>query len=79
MRSETSPMLPTRRLLHNIDGEKAIGFIGAMKIPGVLEFSFSLFFSKLVSYTFLYWLPLYISSSSEYHSNNNINKIQYPK
>ncbi|KAK0076039.1 hypothetical protein PV325_005965, partial [Microctonus aethiopoides] len=66
LRSETSPMLPTRRLLHNIDGEKAIGFIGAMKIPGVLEFSFSLFFSKLVSYTFLYWLPLYISSSTSY-------------
>lgn len=25
-----------------------------------------LFFSKLVSYTFLYWLPLYIQSSSQF-------------
>ncbi|XP_053683483.1 glucose-6-phosphate exchanger SLC37A2 isoform X2 [Sabethes cyaneus] len=42
----------------------AIGFAGALKIPGVIEFSLSLFFSKLVSYTFLYWLPLYIQSST---------------
>ncbi|XP_055531986.1 glucose-6-phosphate exchanger SLC37A2 isoform X2 [Wyeomyia smithii] len=44
--------------------EDAIGFAGALKIPGVIEFSLSLFFSKLVSYTFLYWLPLYIQSST---------------
>lgn len=43
-----------------------IGFGGALRIPGVIEFSLCLFFSKLVSYTFLYWLPLYIQSSSEY-------------
>lgn len=44
--------------------EDAIGFMGALKIPGVIEFSVCLFFSKLVSYTFLYWLPLYIQSST---------------
>ena len=44
--------------------ETAIGFFGALRIPGVLEFSFCLFFSKLVSYTFLYWLPNYIHSTS---------------
>jgi len=44
--------------------ETAIGFVGALRIPGVLEFSFCLFFSKLVSYTFLYWLPNYIHSTS---------------
>lgn len=27
---------------------------------GVIEFSLCLLFAKLVSYTFLYWLPLYI-------------------
>nr|XP_022899760.1 glucose-6-phosphate exchanger SLC37A2 isoform X2 [Onthophagus taurus] len=42
--------------------ETAIGFFGACKIPGVIEFSLSLFFSKLVSYTFMYWLPLYMNS-----------------
>ncbi|CAH1394277.1 unnamed protein product [Nezara viridula] len=46
--------------------EKAIGIIGALKIPGVIEFSMCLFFSKLVNYTFLYWLPFYINSSSSY-------------
>ncbi|XP_077903396.1 glucose-6-phosphate exchanger SLC37A2 isoform X2 [Ictidomys tridecemlineatus] len=38
----------------------AISFLGALKIPGVIEFSLCLLFAKLVSYTFLYWLPLYI-------------------
>lgn len=33
---------------------------------GVIEFSMCLFFAKLVSYTFLYWLPLYINESSKY-------------
>jgi hypothetical protein len=44
--------------------EHAIGFVGALRIPGVIEFSMCLFFAKLVSYTFLYWLPNYISSKS---------------
>ncbi|KAM9037748.1 glucose-6-phosphate exchanger SLC37A2 isoform 1-T1 [Sarcophilus harrisii] len=38
----------------------AISFLGALKIPGVVEFSLCLLFAKLVSYTFLFWLPLYI-------------------
>ncbi|XP_007463702.1 PREDICTED: sugar phosphate exchanger 2 [Lipotes vexillifer] len=38
----------------------AISFFGALWIPGVVEFSLCLLFAKLVSYTFLYWLPLYI-------------------
>ncbi|XP_025024857.1 glucose-6-phosphate exchanger SLC37A2 isoform X1 [Python bivittatus] len=42
------------------EDREAISFIGALKIPGVIEFSFCLLFAKLVSYTFLYWLPLYI-------------------
>lgn len=42
------------------EGPEAISFIGALRIPGVVEFSFCLLFAKLVSYTFLYWLPLYI-------------------
>jgi len=43
--------------------EKAISFWGALKIPGVVEFSLCLFFAKLVSYTFLYWLPTFIKES----------------
>lgn len=39
---------------------KAIGIWGALKIPGVVEYAFCLFFAKLVSYTFLFWLPYYI-------------------
>ncbi|CAM6000108.1 unnamed protein product, partial [Sphagnum balticum] len=40
--------------------EPAIGFFEAWRIPGVATFAFCLFFSKLVAYTFLYWLPFYI-------------------
>ncbi|KAI4379814.1 hypothetical protein MLD38_006060 [Melastoma candidum] len=38
----------------------AIGFLDAWSLPGVAPFAFCLFFSKLVAYTFLYWLPFYI-------------------
>ncbi|XP_051175559.1 glucose-6-phosphate exchanger SLC37A2 isoform X2 [Leptopilina boulardi] len=71
LRTETSPMLCINR--HNAKNEKPIGFLGAMYIPGVLEYSFSLFFSKLVSYTFLYWLPLYIAASSNYSASDSAN------
>ncbi|KAG2715622.1 hypothetical protein I3843_03G088800 [Carya illinoinensis] len=43
---------------------KAVGFIEAWKIPGVAPFALCLFFSKLVAYTFLYWLPFYISHTA---------------
>ncbi|MQL81109.1 hypothetical protein Taro_013562 [Colocasia esculenta] len=39
----------------------AVGFIEAWRIPGVATFALCLFFSKLVAYTFLYWLPFYLS------------------
>lgn len=57
-------MLSVNRQCQSSTNEQAIGFIGAIKIPGVMEYSLSLFFAKLVSYTFVYWLPLYINSSS---------------
>merc|ERR1711971_485136 len=51
-------------LLNQESQGKAIGFCGALRIPGVVEFSLCLFFAKLVSYTFLFWLPNYISTNS---------------
>ncbi|KAH9299497.1 hypothetical protein KI387_031179, partial [Taxus chinensis] len=42
----------------------AVGFMEALKIPGVASFALCLFFSKLVAYTFLYWLPFYISHTA---------------
>lgn len=32
-------------------------------LQGVVEFSLCLLFAKLVSYTFLFWLPLYITKA----------------
>ena len=39
----------------------AVSFLKAWAIPGVAPFALCLFFTKLVAYTFLYWLPYYIS------------------
>ncbi|KAK4403490.1 putative glycerol-3-phosphate transporter 1 [Sesamum angolense] len=36
----------------------------AWSIPGVAPFALCLFFAKLVAYTFLYWLPFYISHTA---------------
>ncbi|XP_033505981.1 glucose-6-phosphate exchanger SLC37A2 [Epinephelus lanceolatus] len=47
---------------------EAISFCGALSIPGVVEFSLCLLFAKLVSYTFLYWLPLYISNIAHFQA-----------
>ncbi|WVZ74314.1 hypothetical protein U9M48_022513 [Paspalum notatum var. saurae] len=44
--------------------EKPVGFIEALRIPGVVSFALCLFFCKLVAYTFLYWLPFYLSHTA---------------
>ncbi|PSS08169.1 Glycerol-3-phosphate transporter 5 [Actinidia chinensis var. chinensis] len=44
----------------NTDSFAAIGFLEAWRLPSVAPFAVCLFFSKLVAYTFLYWLPFYI-------------------
>ncbi|XP_004508955.1 putative glycerol-3-phosphate transporter 4 [Cicer arietinum] len=42
---------------------KSIGLLEACMIPGVITFAFCLFFAKLVAYTFLYWLPFYLTQT----------------
>ncbi|XP_022737937.1 putative glycerol-3-phosphate transporter 4 isoform X2 [Durio zibethinus] len=42
---------------------KGIGLFEACSIPGVISYALCLFFSKLVAYTFLYWLPFYLSQT----------------
>ncbi|KAI0218090.1 Glucose-6-phosphate exchanger SLC37A2 [Lamellibrachia satsuma] len=61
--SETTPILEGQHQ------EKPVTFMRALKIPGVIEFSLCLFFAKLVSYTFLFWLPSYIKSTSPHMHN----------
>ncbi|KAG6391896.1 hypothetical protein SASPL_149660 [Salvia splendens] len=51
------------------DHRNAVGFLEAWRIPGVASFSLCLFFSKLVAYTFLYWLPFYISHTVSLEPN----------
>lgn len=49
-----------RSNVKDVGSSDAIGFLEAWRLPGVAPFAFCLFFSKLVAYTFLYWLPFYI-------------------
>uniref|UniRef100_A0A1I8HQU8 MFS domain-containing protein n=1 Tax=Macrostomum lignano TaxID=282301 RepID=A0A1I8HQU8_9PLAT len=68
--ADTDPLLPRHSTLtestasSDMGSRKAISLLGAVRIPGVIEYSLCLFFAKLVSYTFLYWLPNYIKHSS---------------
>ncbi|KAM0939100.1 putative major facilitator superfamily, MFS transporter superfamily [Dioscorea sansibarensis] len=48
------------KLKKDVGSLKAIGFMEAWRLAGVAEFALCLFFSKLVAFTFLYWLPFYI-------------------
>lgn len=57
-----APLLSS--VTEEIGVERAVGFIEAWKIPGVAPFALCLFFAKLVAYTFLYWLPFYISHTA---------------
>ena len=57
----SSPRKPEVRVK---SGPTAISFYGALCIPGVIPYASSLFFIKLVSYTFLFWLPIYIKHST---------------
>lgn len=40
-----------------------MSFWAALNIPGVLAYALCLFFSKLVAYVFLYWLPFYLGTT----------------
>lgn len=57
----------------NSEDLKAVSLSQALKIPGVIEFSLCLFFAKLVSYTFLYWLPRYIKVSTSFSATDSAN------
>ncbi|CAI9302318.1 unnamed protein product [Lactuca saligna] len=59
----TKPLLSSKANIQK-EKESPVGFIEAWKIPGVAPFAFCLFFAKLVAYTFLYWLPFYISHTA---------------
>ncbi|KAJ4822338.1 hypothetical protein Tsubulata_029758 [Turnera subulata] len=43
---------------------KGVGLYEACMIPGVIPFALCLFFAKLVAYTFLFWLPFYLSQTA---------------
>lgn len=62
--SEHSPLISGSPEIQNSDEVHSVSFLTCLKIPGVIEYSLCLGFAKLVSYTFLYWLPRYITQST---------------
>lgn len=69
--NERTPILSGHHQHSSHHDDSPIGFMEAMKIPGVMEFSLCLFFSKLVNYTFLFWLPLYIKNTTPLSSEHS--------
>ncbi|KAK6926402.1 Major facilitator superfamily [Dillenia turbinata] len=70
----TEPLLNSKKVAH----DRPVGFIEAWKIPGVAAFALCLFFAKLVAYTFLYWLPFYISHTEidgKYYSSETAGNL----
>lgn len=43
-----------------------LSFLQCLFIPGVIEFGFSLFFSKFLTYALMFWLPFYLTKSLSY-------------
>ena len=41
--------------------------IAVLNIPGLISYSWAIFFCKLVVYSFLYWLPYYIHHTGKRH------------
>lgn len=64
--SVNEPLLLSSSDSETDDKKRAVGFIEAWKIPGVAPFALCLFFAKLVAYTFLYWLPFYVSHTGNF-------------
>ncbi|KAF7260910.1 hypothetical protein EG68_01693 [Paragonimus skrjabini miyazakii] len=50
----------------SISATKPVSIMTALRVPGVVEYSLCLFFAKLVSYTFLFWLPKYIRDTGDF-------------
>lgn len=49
----------------SLNRNSAVGIVDACMIPGVIPFALCLFFAKLVAYTFLFWLPFYLSQTGK--------------
>lgn len=52
------------------EGAKKIRFVDAFFIPGIIEFSISMFFGKLVMSSFFYWFPTYLQEELAYSKND---------
>lgn len=68
--SETENGVVEKMDLMHEDERKPISLWDACKIPGVVEFSLCLFFSKAVYYTFFFWLPVYIKTTANVKNNH---------
>uniref|UniRef100_A0A665W609 Solute carrier family 37 member 1 n=1 Tax=Echeneis naucrates TaxID=173247 RepID=A0A665W609_ECHNA len=65
LRPTTQNCCCPERLLNRGKGRGTNSYASSVFVfQGVIEFSLSLLFAKLVSYTFLFWLPLYITKAA---------------
>lgn len=62
MRYLTNLKIDSRDNLLNKEESKAIGFFQAVLLPGVIMYSLCYACLKMVNYSFLFWLPYYLSN-----------------
>ena len=58
---------------HIKEPQKALGFVEAFCLPGVIPYSLSFAFLKLVNFSFFFWLPVYLSQVL--HWNNKASDV----
>ena len=55
--------------------DAALGFLAALKIPGVVQYAVAYAFIKCVNYTLFFWLPYYLTSPALHYSKAEANAI----
>lgn len=58
LRAAERPALSSGTVRH-----EAVGFLTALLLPGVVPYSFTFVFLKLVHYAFFFWLPFYLTAA----------------
>nr|CDS25566.1 sugar phosphate exchanger; solute carrier family [Hymenolepis microstoma] len=59
----TGTVVPQIQSRENV---RPITFVGALAVPGVVEYSLCLFFLKATAYIFLFWLPKYLKDFNSF-------------
>jgi sugar phosphate permease len=58
-----------QQLKHSAKNKQAIGFFQAVLLPGVIMYSLCYACVKMVNYSFMFWLPYYLTNKFHWEQN----------